>query len=135
MTPPPIGLSTRSPPPQQRPMFSPVKKELPSHLPLPPSRVLMSSQQYHQRDRLTGLSAYPQTSSTRTMNDLIASEIEKSLSGNNMTGNGNPKPYHTDFCGGPFSGLPGTLPTSASAAAGGSRMSQVIEELLRGNFE
>lgn len=135
VTPPPIGLSTRSPPPQQRPMFSPVKKELPSHLPLPPSGVLMSSQQYHQRDRPTDLSAYPQTSSTRTMNDLIASEIEKSLSGNNMTGNGNPKPYHTDFRGGPFSGLPGTLPTSASAAAGGSRMSQVIEESLRGNFE
>ena len=77
---------TSSPPPQQRPMFSPVKKELPSHLPPPPSGVVITpNNMYHKREisspvkRPTDLSVYPQTSSSRTMNDLIASEIEKSL--------------------------------------------------------
>ena len=149
-TPPPQagGMSARSsssPPPQQRPMFSPVKKELPSHLPLPPSGVVMTTQ-FLPRDRPTDLS-FPQTSTTRTMNDLIASEIEKSLSGNGGGGGGGPtgvmstKPFHPDFRGGPFSGLPGSVvpPVSAAAAAAaaasGSRMSQVIEESIRGNFE
>jgi hypothetical protein len=102
-------------------MFSPVKKELPSHLPLPPTGVVMSSQQFHQRP--TDLSAYPQTNSAMTMHDLITTEIERSLAGNNGSGS---KPYHSEYRGaaGPFSGLP--------SAAGGSRMSQVIEESLRG---
>jgi hypothetical protein len=132
-----------SPPPQQRPMFSPVKKELPSHLPLPPSGVVISSSsmssssQYHQREMMSpirrpaDLSAYPQTSSSRTMNDLIASEIEKSLSATNNGPLPPGKSFLTDYRGGagPFSGLP------SSSSSAGSRMSQVIEESIRGNFE
>jgi hypothetical protein len=113
-------------------MFSPVKKELPSHLPPPPSGIVMTTQQFQQRERPTDLS-YPQTSTTRTMNDLIASEIEKSLTGGGSTSTVNvgAKPCHPDFRGGPFSGLPGSVAPS-SGTAGGSRMSQVIEESLRG---
>ena len=109
-----------SPPPQQRPMFSPVKKELPSHLPPPPSGVVITpNNMYHQREisspikRPTDLSVYPQTSSSRTMNDLIASEIEKSLSVSGpasamqqqqLTSKG----YHPDFrqTAGLYGGMP-----------------------------
>jgi len=162
---PPISLPMRSnssPPPQQRPMFSPVKKELPSHLPLPPSGVVITSnsmaqyhhqqqQQQHHREmsspvkRPTDLSAYPQTSSSRTMNDLIASEIEKSLSASGPPPQQQQglKPYHGDYrgaSGGLYGGMPSKLqPPSpvpgGQSATGMARMTQVIEDSIRGSFE
>ena len=68
-------------------MFSPVKKELPTHLPLPPSGVVISASDKYKRPPSSsgpssGLVSLPQMGSARTMNEIIEKEIERNLSNN-----------------------------------------------------
>lgn len=80
--------------------------------------------------KMLDLSAFPNSSSGRTIHDLIASEIEKSLS---VNGPGSHVGFHNSS---PFGGLPGKTsapsPSPGSQASTMSRVSQVIEDSIRG---
>ena len=113
-----------------KPMFSPVKKELPSHLPMPPSNVVtdktfMRSVQMRPQQSQGPSHRLPTMNSAITMNEIIEKEIEKNLGG---------EPQHRRPPGGPpispqrlarHNSIP-PQPQQASI-----RLSQVIEDSLR----
>jgi len=80
--------------------------------------------------RMADHSGYSNPSSRRTIQDLITSEIEKSLSSNGPTSQSG---FHSQS---PFGGLPGKIPAPShspgSQSSTMSRVSQVIEDSLRG---
>lgn len=120
---------------QQKPMFSPIKKELPTHLPPPPSGI--NFDKFKRSMAATSSSpssvsvSLPQMGSARTMNEIIEKEMERNLEQQRRVGPVPPGPP------GPISSplSPQKLvrtPTS-SAALTMSRMSQVIEDSIRGH--
>lgn len=132
-----------------QPMFSPVKRELPSQLPPPPnthphpraypaapphsshsvgppppsshSHAMYGHGAVH-HPGYNKLKSYPPTSaSSRTMNDLISSEIERSMA--DRPSSSGRRPSYGDY-------PPRSLPSSGASNMG--RMSQVIEDSIRG---
>lgn len=109
---PPTSSSSSS---QNKPMFSPVKKELPSHLPPPPSGVVLNKKAHGGGSSQVSL---PQMGSARTMHEIIEKEIERNLGAPE-----NPRR------------MPATSPMSPQKLVRqppSSRMSQVIEDSIRG---
>jgi hypothetical protein len=80
--------------------------------------------------KMSDPSAFSNSSSGRTIHDLIESEIEKSLSANG------PGPHVGFQNSSPFGGLPGKIsapsPSPGSQSSTMSRVSQVIEDSIRG---
>ena len=93
-----------------KPMFSPVKKELPTHLPMPPN--------------VKNSPALPQMGMPRSVNEIIEKEIERNLSANEPPGQPRRLPP-----GPPMSPQKLVRPPPSSSSM--SRMSQVIEDSLR----
>ncbi len=162
----PPGGSSASAGAQNKPMFSPVKKELPAHLPGPPAGVMDPNLPPATAKPRPGVypgaasgsaasvvSVVPQMSSARTMNEVIEKEIERSLS----EGGGHPQqppapppslppagrsamrsyrmPGHHGI---PPDGVspmspPQKLVRQNSLPPQASRMSQVIEDSIRGH--
>ena len=140
-------MPPKSPTPSSKPMFSPVKKELPTHLPLPPSGVVeqrysgaMSPSQQQQQlnkppspmKRLPPNAFYRQP---RSASDIIASEVEKDMRQmDDYQRMMAPKAAHSSSVVITSRGQGnGTQPSSSSS--GMSRMSQVIEDSIRGHLE
>jgi len=189
-----VGVPPRSPTPSSsKPMFSPVKKELPTNLPLPPSGVVEHRPSYpgamtpptpaHSKPapmkRPSGggggggpppgsnlppgsnASYYHhrhQQQQQPRLGDIISSEVEKEMrmqdEYNRMGNTGNlppahqmqPKPAHSSSVitsglppGGPAhrnsSSSGGGADNAAGGGSGMSRMSQVIEDSIRGHIE
>ncbi len=137
---PPLQSSQSSSSSGSKPMFSPVKKELPSHLPLPPSGINLDKFKRSSASSSSGSVTLPQMGSARTMHEIIEKEIERNLANPDARAQQQHHQQQRQQGG----GLPGAVPVSspalspqklarASAAASTmSRMSQVIEDSIRG---
>lgn len=105
-------------PPFHRPPSSSVIHP-PEHLP----KVIATTSWPKEQEKARSI--YPQSNSSRTICDLITSEIEKTLSSNEP-------PTSSYNNSGPFSGLPGKSQSQNSQTSSMHRMTQIIEDSILG---